>query len=71
MCLLLFKIMRGIDLMDQELQYYKFPHKTKKWWLRVFHHILEISAFNAFLIWKKAKSDKDSTYLDFKETLAK
>jgi len=60
--------MRGVDIMDQE---YRFPHRNKKWWHRIFHYVFEITTYNAFLIWKKGNPITCQTYLEFKKTLSK
>jgi len=44
------KNMRGVDLMDQQIQLYRFPHKSKKWWKRISFHILEIAVYNSYIV---------------------
>lgn len=57
--------MKGVDLMDQEIQTYKFPHKSLKWWKRIFYHLLEISINNA-RIWYQKHTGKKVTPLKFR-----
>jgi len=57
--------------MDEEIHFYKFPHKSHKWWKRVFYHIFEIATYNSYLIWKKIMPDSDYTYLNYKRILSK
>ena len=42
--------MGGVDRCDQLLSYYEWPHKHQKWFLTIFHRLLEISLVNAFII---------------------
>lgn len=57
--------MKGVDLMDQEIQCYKFPHKSLKWWLPIFYHLLEISLNNS-RIWYNKHENKKMSPLDFR-----
>eukprot|EP01022_Parablepharisma_sp_SALTPOND_P022489 TRINITY_DN4580_c2_g1_i1.p1 TRINITY_DN4580_c2_g1~~TRINITY_DN4580_c2_g1_i1.p1 ORF type:complete len:400 (+),score=10.72 TRINITY_DN4580_c2_g1_i1:104-1201(+) len=61
------KYMRGVDIMDQAIQTYRFPHRSEKRWKRVFYHILEIAAY---IIWKHHKGNTFD-YLSFREQLVK
>jgi len=62
--------MRGVDLMDEEIQFYRFPHRSTKWWRRVFYHIFEIAVYNSYKIWDKNNSGDKMTYLFYKKTLS-
>eukprot|EP01022_Parablepharisma_sp_SALTPOND_P003169 TRINITY_DN11262_c0_g1_i1.p1 TRINITY_DN11262_c0_g1~~TRINITY_DN11262_c0_g1_i1.p1 ORF type:complete len:369 (-),score=4.95 TRINITY_DN11262_c0_g1_i1:139-1245(-) len=65
------KHMRGVDLMNQMIQTYRFPHRSNKWWKRVFYHGLEIAIHNSYIIWKQGQCPEDIRYVTFRETLAK
>jgi len=52
------KHMCGVDLMDQMISYYPFTRKTMKWTKRVFFYLMEISAHNAFVLYKAKSSRK-------------
>jgi len=41
---------KSVDNMDQEISYFKFPHKSNKWWKPVFFHLFEI-VLNNSRIW--------------------
>jgi len=59
------KNMKGVDLMDQEIQVYKFPHKSIKWWKPIFFHLLEIIINNA-RIWYIKRTGKKIKPLQFR-----
>ena len=42
----------GVDTMDQMTRTYSCKRKTRRWPLVVFYNILDISAINAYVIWK-------------------
>jgi len=63
--------MRGTDYMDQQIYFYRFPHKSKKWWRRIFYHIFEISIHNSYLIWQRMNPEYNYSYLEYKKILSK
>ena len=42
--------MGGVDKADQLLVYYGYSHFSKKWWKRVFFHLLDVTLVNAYLL---------------------
>ena len=42
--------MGGVDGHDRVTKYYSFTRKTMKWWVKVFFHIINLAATNAFLL---------------------
>lgn len=46
-----------VDKADQMKSYYEIDRKSKKWWLRIFWHFLDVSEVNAFLIFKERSQD--------------
>lgn len=49
--------MGGVDLMDSLLGYYKISLKTKKWYMRVFFHCLDMITVNAWLLKRREEED--------------
>ena len=47
------KYMGGVDTSDQLSKYYSFTRKTLKWWVKLFFHILNIAATNAYILYRK------------------
>ena len=44
--------MGGVDLLDQLKCYYCYDRKSKRWWLRLFFHLLDLCVVNAFILYK-------------------
>ena len=42
------KYMGGVDVSDQLITYYGFPHFSQKWWKRVFYHLLDTTLVNSY-----------------------
>lgn len=43
--------MGGVDLHDQLNCYYSYDRKSKRWWLRLFFHLLDIAVVNSFILY--------------------
>lgn len=56
--------MGGVDVSDQLVCYYGYPHRSVKWWKRFFFHLLDLSAVNANILYN-LEADK-MTQLDFR-----
>ncbi len=44
------KYMRGVDGLDQLCSYNVYPHRARKWYVKVFNYLLEISLINARIL---------------------
>ena len=42
--------MRGVDIIDQRMKTYLFPHRSRKWYMRIFNALISISVVNAHII---------------------
>jgi len=60
--------MKGVDNMNQAIQYYKFHHRSYKWWEPIFYEFLEISINNAQIIYKKI-TNKNQDPQKFRENI--
>ena len=60
--------MGGVDLADQLKESYQINRRCKKWWHRIFFHLLDVSVVNAFLLAKS--SDPTTTNKLFRIHLA-
>uniref|UniRef100_A0A8C1TF10 PiggyBac transposable element-derived protein domain-containing protein n=1 Tax=Cyprinus carpio TaxID=7962 RepID=A0A8C1TF10_CYPCA len=45
--------MGGVDTADQRMKTYLFPHRSRKWYNRIFNAILSISVVNSHIIYSK------------------
>ena len=69
------KYMRGVDRGDQLIELYNAGRRSKKWWKRLFFHLLECYILNAHVIYKSVLATRASTkiydLLQFRMELAK
>lgn len=47
--------MGGVDKADQYSTTYEVDRKSNKWWKRVFHRLLQITAVNSWILYKQLK----------------
>jgi hypothetical protein len=52
--------MGGVDLHDSFVGRAKIRIKSKKWYMRIFYHLLDITVVNSWIIYKKVMKDKCS-----------
>lgn len=67
------RFMSGIDRSDQMVAYYSCPRKTIRWYKKVFFHLLDISVWNAFYLFKKYKKGNSTaySYIKYRDDLIK
>lgn len=46
------KYMGGVDILDQQMEYYRAFIKTKKWTLKVFIHFLDLALVNSWRLYR-------------------
>lgn len=51
--------MGGVDLLDSMLGYYRIQIRSKKWYMRVFFHFLDMTCVNSWLLWRRNLKDTD------------
>ncbi|XP_063384488.1 piggyBac transposable element-derived protein 3-like [Cydia fagiglandana] len=51
--------MGGVDLMDSYLGRYRIRVKSRKWYLRLFYHLLDLAVINSWILMKKNCIAKD------------
>jgi len=57
------RFMGGVDLCDRMVAHYPHGFKNRKWYLRVFFHLMNIALTNAWIIWReKAKEEKKAKH---------
>lgn len=76
------KHMGGVDLLDSLIGRYRILMRSRKWYMRIFYHLLDISVINAWLLYRrvsqirpKVSNQKKMKLVDFRlqlgETLCK
>lgn len=50
--------MGGVDLMDSLLGRYKIKMRSRKWYLRIFYHLVDLSVINAWLLYLRVMKEK-------------
>lgn len=51
------KHMGGVDLLDSHLGRYRNKMRSKKYYFRVFYHLLDVVMINSWILYKKVKAD--------------
>ncbi|XP_055932210.1 piggyBac transposable element-derived protein 2-like [Argiope bruennichi] len=52
------KHMGGVDLLDSLIGRYKIIMRSKKWYFRLFYHLLDLTIINAWLLYKRVHKQK-------------
>ncbi|XP_050546149.1 piggyBac transposable element-derived protein 3-like [Daktulosphaira vitifoliae] len=59
--------MGGVDLLDSMLGYYRISIKSKKYYIKIFFHVLDLCVVNAWLLYRRVHTDNSYLPLvDFK-----
>lgn len=61
------KFMGGVDLLDSFIGRNKIKIRSKKWYMRLFYHLVDTALVNAWLLYKRAELQKGN---NVKDTLA-
>ncbi|XP_026316625.1 piggyBac transposable element-derived protein 4-like [Hyposmocoma kahamanoa] len=68
--------MGGVDLMDSYLGRYRIRMKSRKWYIRIFYHLLDLSVINSWIVYKKVSTQRGAlpknilSLADFRAELA-
>lgn len=58
--------MGGVDLLDSMLGYYRINLRSKKWYIRVFFHFIDMICVNSWILWRRNLKNND-LYLPLSE----
>ncbi|XP_049809183.1 piggyBac transposable element-derived protein 3-like [Schistocerca nitens] len=59
----------GVDLLDSMLGYYRIQIRSKKWYLNIFFHLVDLACVNSWLLWRRRNMDY-MPLVDFKVAVA-
>lgn len=58
--------MNNVDKFDQMKKSYGIDRRSKKWWHRIFFHLLDAAVVNSYLIWKDLDCYEGMTHKSFR-----
>lgn len=61
------KFMGGIDMMDRMIAHYPHGFKNRKWYFRIFFHLLNMSIVNSWILYRKI--NENTPLLNFKASI--
>lgn len=47
--------MGGVDLLDSLIGRYKIRMRTKKWYMRIWYHLIDVTVVNAWLLYRRVE----------------
>ena len=63
--------MGGVDKDNQLVTYYGFPHFSKKWWKRIFFHMVDTTLVNAYIMYIESTPAHCLSHMDFQLDVAR
>lgn len=60
------KHMGGVDLLDSLIGRYKIGMRSKKWYFRIFYHLVDLAVINSWLLSKRVNEQIGSTGVEMK-----
>uniref|UniRef100_A0A3P8TSD3 PiggyBac transposable element-derived protein domain-containing protein n=1 Tax=Amphiprion percula TaxID=161767 RepID=A0A3P8TSD3_AMPPE len=61
--------MGGVDTADQRMKTYLFPHRSRKWYSRIFNAVVSISVVNAHIIYTRCNPGQQKTLKVFIQSI--
>lgn len=55
------KHMGGVDLLDSILGRFKISMRSRKWYCRIFYHLVDVAIINAWLLYRRVEKHKGNT----------
>lgn len=53
------KHMGGVDLLDSHIGRYKINFRSRKWYFRIFYHLLDLTVINSWLLYRRVAVQKN------------
>lgn len=57
--------MGGVDAMDSYIGRYKIKIRTKKWYMRLFNHVVDMALVNSWLLYRRTTAKNAMSQADF------
>lgn len=64
------KHMGGVDLMDSHIGRHHIRMKSKKWYFRLFYHMVDMVVVNSWILYSAGQGEKQKTQKDYRTELA-
>lgn len=61
--------MGGVDILDQKLVTYAYPHKSSKWYATIYHRIREVALVNGYILYCQDAGDEAVSPKVFRESV--
>lgn len=62
--------MGGVDLLDSMLGLYRIQIRSKKWYKRIFFHMIDLCAVNAWILWRRKNTNEYLSLFNFKQAIS-
>ena len=66
--------MRGVDLFDQKASYYSTLLSSKRWYIKIFYHLLDIAVINSYILYQKTMlkaQKKPLSHIEYRKEVAR
>ena len=61
--------MKGVDISNQLISYYEIDIRMRKWWKRLFNHLIDIAVVNSFILYNKSGRGEQLSQKKFREAI--
>ena len=61
--------MKGVDISNQLISYYEIDMRMRKWWKRLFNHLIDIAVVNSFILYNKSGKGELLSQKNFREAI--
>ena len=61
--------MKGVDISNQLISYYEIDMRMKKWWKRLFNHLIDVALFNYYILYNKSGRNEILSQKKFRESI--
>ena len=61
--------MKGVDISNQLISYYEIDIRMRKWWKRLFNHLIDIAVVNSFILYNKSGRGEQLSQKKFRESI--